>query len=486
MSPAESVFKLHNCDVRKFKQFLESRGSYKKFVDVTITSPPYFDLKSYGYKNQIGYGQEFSDYMNDLGKLFSQIKDVTNDTGSLWIIVDDFSKRGKLVNLPFKLAEKMENIGWKLTDILIWKKDKTLPWSSKGQLRNIFEYILFFTKTGNFKFYGDRIRNFDISQLKEWWVKYPERYNPNGALPTNVWEFPVPTQGKWGHTSLRHFNPLPPKMIERIILLTTDANLQKKDIVLDPFAGSGSVLAVADYLGRRWFGFEKNKQYCEMFENSVLQLIKNEMMIEDEKKSEIKVLHSEFQNKIKYLRLVKFPKSLFRKALQEKILNFKQNTVNTIFALSVEPTDKEKSALPKNKFMVEEIFIISNYNGDLESIEGQLTEVASKEPLSKFGIEPKIFVLNKNDFTSKYGSVLENARLWLYLSGRVYKLRKAITFSQWSLENSEDHWKDYSKNNIPPIITNIKVYQEVPTTWESKEKKFNRLKVKYKNAIGIN
>ena len=82
-------------------------------------------------------------------------------------------------------------------------------------------------------------------------------------IPTNVWEYAIPVQGKWSVNSLRHFNPLPTKMIETILLLTTDVN----DIVFDPFAGSGSVLAVANFLKRRWFGFELNLHYCNLFRN---------------------------------------------------------------------------------------------------------------------------------------------------------------------------------------------------------------------------
>ena len=106
----------------------------------------------------------------------------------------------------------------------------------------------------------DSVRLTETSLLKEWWVRFPERYNPKGIVPTNVWEFSIPTQGIWTGKSLRHFNPLPPKMIERIILLTTDAG----DVVFDPFAGSGTTLSVADFLDRKWFGFELNKEYCKM------------------------------------------------------------------------------------------------------------------------------------------------------------------------------------------------------------------------------
>lgn len=75
-----------------------------------------------------------------------------------------------------------------------------------------------------------------------------------------------PTQGIWSTSSLRHFNPLPSRMIETILLLTSDPG----DVVFDPFAGSGITLGVADFLEGKWFGFEMNQKYCEMFVKEII------------------------------------------------------------------------------------------------------------------------------------------------------------------------------------------------------------------------
>src|SRR5207253_1419630 len=148
---------------------------------------------------------------------------------------------------------RLSGVGWLLKDIIIWNKTRTLPWSGHGQFRRIFEYILFFAKTSAFKYHVDRIKEPD--DLKEWWVKYPERYSPKGKVPSSIWTFPIPVQGSFSRSNFRHFCPFPSSLIERILLLTTDLG----DCVFDPFAGSGVVLAQAKAMGRRFIGCDVNK-----------------------------------------------------------------------------------------------------------------------------------------------------------------------------------------------------------------------------------
>src|SRR5947209_2081451 len=183
------LFTLHRVDARKLDEIVPPET-----VDVTITSPPYHDLKDYKFDDQIGYGQDYEkEYLRDLQSVFSAILRTTKRTGSLWIVADSFSRSGRLIPLPFDMAQRAKEAGWHLTNTLVWNKTRTLPWSGKGQLRGVFEHILFFTKSEKYKFFVDRIR--EPTELKRWWVKYPERYNPRGKVPTDIWTFPIPTQG---------------------------------------------------------------------------------------------------------------------------------------------------------------------------------------------------------------------------------------------------------------------------------------------------
>lgn len=159
--------------------------------------------------------------MDALEKKFTPVYNITKKTGSLWIVVDTVKHNGKLKLLPFDFAARLKKNGWILHDIIVWHKDKTLPWSHRGKLRNIFEYILFFTKGEHFKYYLSDVR--EAENLKGWWTRYPERYSPQGKVPTRTWSVLIPRQGSWGASEnwVRHFCPFPPDLVRRMVLLTT-------------------------------------------------------------------------------------------------------------------------------------------------------------------------------------------------------------------------------------------------------------------------
>lgn len=135
------LHRLHEGDARTVAANLRP-GS----ISVTVTSPPYWNLKDYGVTNQIGWGQSYADYINDLISIFRHIHTATRDYGTLWIVLDTFRVQGNVRILPFDLARKLsDEVGWLLQDVVIWDKGKTLPWSRRGQLRNRFEYVLCFS-----------------------------------------------------------------------------------------------------------------------------------------------------------------------------------------------------------------------------------------------------------------------------------------------------------------------------------------------------
>lgn len=439
---SKNPYDLHLEDARELGKIIPDNA-----IDVTITSPPYFDLKDYGFDKgkQIGQNQSYERYLGDLEKIFNDCYDKTEDTGSLWIIVDTFKKNGGMKTLPFDLAEKVQTKErWKLKDIIIWNKTKTLPWSHKGKLRNIFEYILFFTKTDEFKYYIDRIR--ELKGLKKWWVKYPERYNPKGKVPGNIWEFTIPTQG-WKNGFARHFCPFPPRLVERIITLTTD----KKDVVLDPFAGSGVVLAQAKYMNRKYIGFELNEEYVDLFHKNVLPKTKEiagEIKKERrERKKAIEIL----RRWIKELRLVKYPKTLVKQMLKKEDKN--ELPISSIFAITTD-SEREYSDPPK-----EEVYLIYDGSINKEKLWSTIREVKSESPLSIFGVEANIHLLGRSSFLRKKDQY-KDERFWLY-SSKINKSVEEISFENWMRKSRASAWNTYSKNGVPPIISNVKNYQEV-------------------------
>jgi len=235
--------------------------------DLIITSPPYFDVKNYeGTKKQIGFGQDYGEYLKDIVTIFQKCYEASSPNATFWMIADTIKKGGTTVPLPFDIHRELTDTfssTWKLKDLIIWNKTKNIPWNAKGRFKNHFEYIFFYAKNDRYKFNMDRIR--DIANLKKWWLTYPERYNPKGKAPSNLWEFITPIRG-WGNGYLNHFCPFPFPLVERIISISSDEN----DFVFDPFAGSGSVLAMAYVMNRNSVGIDINKRYNENFKREVL------------------------------------------------------------------------------------------------------------------------------------------------------------------------------------------------------------------------
>ena len=380
---------IYNIDAREISKILN-----EEVVDVTISSPPYFDLKDYGYEGQIGYGQQYEQYLNDLKVVFEGVYNCTKNNGTLWIIIDAFRRDDEVIPLPFDFSKKMTEIGWKLQEIIIWEKDKTVPWAHQGQMRNIFEYILFFSKSKEYTFHIDRVR--DYENLKKWWVKYPERYNPKGKTPTGIWEFEIPTQGSWGNSYKSHFCPLPERMIEQIRKISTDEN----SVVLDPFAGSGTVPAVAHFMKRRYLGFELNPDYIEMF-NKYISDLSVDRINAYEKESSTRLKQNQFQTLILNLRTLKYAKTLQ--------LSLRKKNNNDIKCIFVEK--KNKTSIKNNVLLDVKYYLLVTEDSNIDNLKKEINSIISKAPLSKFGIAPEFDIKNVETVFNK---ILANKTLYAY------------------------------------------------------------------------
>ena len=385
-------------------------------VQTTITSPPYFDIKDYGAENQVGYGQNYDAYLDDLKTIFEKVFQITKNDGTLWIIIDTLKRNNQVVTLPFDLANTLKKVGWLFQDIIIWKKDKTVPWSTNGFVQRKFEYILFFSKSITYKNNKDKVRVFDTTLLKKWWVKYPERYNPKGKALDEIWEFPIPIQGSWGDEYIRHFCPLPKELVATMIQISTD----EYDVVLDPFAGSGTVLSQSAYMKRKYIGFELNKEYIEMFNNYI-----NKTLPKFRKEYELLEQNDDqnhFESQILDLRALKFGRVIINNL--EKITN--RNDLKIFVSI----IGKSKQ---KNKSIIVEYTIIGNFDENEIELLAQIKNIISKPPLSKFGIEPKFEFIEKKMFDTK-------------------------KFFGYSKTNTYSYKKDIELNsNKIKVISNIKV-----------------------------
>jgi DNA modification methylase len=238
-------------------------------IDCIVTSPPYWNLKRYGDEvaGEIGHGQSLEDYFADIERVFSGCYQVAKETGVMWVIADTLryptrtEHEYELLPLPNMLAELAQSVGWRFHDMVIWHKNKTLPYSGDRKLRNLIEYIVLLTKSRDFKHRPYRLAKRHQPNA-EWLAGWPERYHPLGRNPSNIWTIDIPTQGIWAHADHLHFCPLPAELVRRCIDLTTDAG----DVVFDPFAGIGTVPAQAEAMGRVGLGTELNERFVEIFE----------------------------------------------------------------------------------------------------------------------------------------------------------------------------------------------------------------------------
>jgi len=447
----ENIYDYHLMDAREISSLVP-----KNTVDVTITSPPYGNLKNYEKgvpksisTNQIGFKQKYEDYLDDLQSIFKGVFNVTKNSGSLWLIVDTFSDNGKLRLLPFDLIKKLEEVGWKLKDIVIWNKvSKATPWSRKGNFKKIFEYILFFVKSKDFKYEIDRIK--DPNGLKNWWIKYPERYNPRGKTPTDIWDFEIPSQGSWGNDYLKHFCPFPPKLVERILLLTTNKN----QVVLDTFSGSGVVLAAAKAMGRKFIGFDINQDYIKNFYEKVLPKIQEELKDTNKDLNLLTRQSLKKKSEIKKLRQLKYPKVLIKKILDSRGEGDTKNLpLYSVFIITKDVNNLDQ-----------ELFLVFNGKVDFGELYEKIKKIVSNPSLSRFGVKSKILAYSKEDFIKVYQNdpKFNLHNLWLYKKGITNVFERSISLSEWI----NDFQTELEDEKIPPIISNIKI--DIPTDEEKK------------------
>ena len=124
-------------------------------IDMCITSPPYWNMRDYGDKNQLGLEYTTSEFIDNLYNVFHEIKRVLKDEGSLWINIRDTYSKGvkrcgvknkSLSMIPERLIIKLLDDGWILRNDIIWHKPNAMPDSCKNRFTVDYEHLYFLTK----------------------------------------------------------------------------------------------------------------------------------------------------------------------------------------------------------------------------------------------------------------------------------------------------------------------------------------------------
>lgn len=131
----------------------------EKSIDFCMTSPPYWQKRSY-QSGGIGLEPSFERYLENLLLVFKQIQRVLKDTGSFWLNLGDTYQDKGLLGIPWRVAfALMDQQGWILRNDVVWNKLKG-PDNAKDKLRNTHEYIFHFVKHPKSFYYNvDAIRS---------------------------------------------------------------------------------------------------------------------------------------------------------------------------------------------------------------------------------------------------------------------------------------------------------------------------------------
>lgn len=152
-------------------------------------------------------------------------------------------------SIPARVAERASRIGYRLKSFITWRKHGFTPEPVRSRATRQAEYILHLS-VGSTP---------PLFQKSEWQQLLPELGGPNESLEsreriTDVWSLPV-SQGKNGHGA-----EFPLALPGRCIALAS----RERDVVLDPFLGSGTTALAAIKLKRRCVGFEISDKYVHL------------------------------------------------------------------------------------------------------------------------------------------------------------------------------------------------------------------------------
>jgi len=264
-------------------------------VQMVATSPPYYSLRDYGVEGQIGQETTPAAYVENLVNVFREVWRVLKADGVLWLnLGDSYNGSGgaggdyapgglkdgqpkykgarvdglkpkDLIGIPWRVAFALQADGWYLRSDVIWSKPNPMPESVTDRPTKAHEYVFLLSKSQKY-FYDadavkeiakpdDTVRDRDTTKLNN----TPGRKIMMG-LKTNHYEYRN-RRSVWevatSPYSGAHFATWPPALVEPMI----KAGSRRGDIVLDPFAGSGTTLMVARQLGRRAVGLDLSYTY---------------------------------------------------------------------------------------------------------------------------------------------------------------------------------------------------------------------------------
>ena len=290
----------------------------KKFPDesinCSITSPPYYGLRDYHKKEQIGREKTVEEYLDRLINVFREVRRVLKKDGTCFIVIGDSyagtsSKKEQrdpkypkgrngqnpsitqkvlgykskdLMGIPWRLAFALREDGWYLRSDIIWHKENAMPEACKDRPTRSYEHIFLLSKSPRYYYDYDSLAEPMKEVSKKRYVRGRSKENKylnenSGAKIQKINEARGYGQYKGDNipqfrnkrdiwtintTSFRgnHYAAFPPKLAE-ICMIT---GCPKGGIILDPFIGSGTVGLIALLHNRKYIGIELNEEYVDL------------------------------------------------------------------------------------------------------------------------------------------------------------------------------------------------------------------------------
>lgn len=242
-------------------------------VDLIVTSPPYADRR----KNTYG-GIKPEKYVDWFLPISKELLRVLKPTGTFILNIKEKAENGERHTYVLELILALRKQGWLWTEEFIWHKKNSYPGKWPNRFRDSWERCLQFNKSKRFDMYQESVMvpvgdwaNGRLKKLSETDKTRDNSKNGSGfgknisnwlgrelVYPNNVLNFATVCQNK------NHSAAFPEELPEWFIKLFT----REGDIVLDPFAGSGTTLSVAKRMGRNSIGIEIVPDYVEMIKKS--------------------------------------------------------------------------------------------------------------------------------------------------------------------------------------------------------------------------
>lgn len=233
-----------------------------KFIDLTLTSPPYDDLRTYN-----GYSFPFEDVAKELYR-------ITKEGGVVIWVISDSTKNGSESGTSFRQALFFKEIGFNIHDTMIWDKGAfTATGTLKVRYASVFEYMFVFSKgmpktfcpikDKENKNYG---RVFSSSRVRQKDGSTKLRSNINKPTAQfgqrhNIWR--INTAKPIGN----HPAVFPEQLANDHIISWSNEG----DLVYDPFMGSGTTAKMSIINNRNWIGSEISSDYVKIANERILQ-----------------------------------------------------------------------------------------------------------------------------------------------------------------------------------------------------------------------